>query len=70
MSTDVTTHRLLDVHETADLYGIAWRTLLRHADGGLVPFGLKLGGSRRWVEAEIRAHIANGCKPVRAIKAK
>jgi predicted DNA-binding transcriptional regulator AlpA len=70
LAGDVSTQRLIDMHEAAALYGVVWRTLLRYVDMGLVPAGIKLGGSRRWVEAELRAHIAGGCKPVRQVKAK
>jgi predicted DNA-binding transcriptional regulator AlpA len=58
----VHTHQvLIDAKETARRYGINWRTLLRWADLGLVPWGIKIGGARRWNAAEVDAHIAAGC---------
>jgi predicted DNA-binding transcriptional regulator AlpA len=57
------TRRLGDVKAVSELLGYSWRTVLRHADRGLIPAGVKLGALRRWDMAEIEAFIAGGCKP-------
>jgi predicted DNA-binding transcriptional regulator AlpA len=54
--------RLIDVKAVGRLLGCSWRTVLRHADAGRIPWGVKLGALRRWDAAEIDAFIANGCK--------
>ncbi len=58
---------LIDVHTVAAKYGADERSISRWADAGKIPFGVKLGSLRRWDNAEIDAHIAGGCKPVRAV---
>jgi predicted DNA-binding transcriptional regulator AlpA len=55
--------RLGDVKAVSQLLGYSWRTVLRHADRGLIPAGYKLGAIRRWDMAEIETFIAGGCKP-------
>jgi hypothetical protein len=60
--------RLGDVHVVAAKYSADERSIFRWADAGLIPYGVKLGSLRRWDIAEIDAHIANGCKPVRSAK--
>jgi hypothetical protein len=57
--------RLIDVKCASDLYGVNWRTFLRWADGGLVPWGVKIGGRRLWRNDELDQHIRDGCRPVR-----
>lgn len=47
-----------------------WRTILRLADSGRIPWGFKLNGLRRWDMTELDEFIANGCKPVRTATAK
>jgi predicted DNA-binding transcriptional regulator AlpA len=59
-------HVLIDVRTVAKKYGVDARSVYRWADAGLIPFGIKLSSLRRWDAAEIDAHIAGGCKPVRA----
>lgn len=55
-----------DVHTVAQKYGgVDPRSIFRWADAGKIPFGVKLGSLRRWDLAEIDAHIAGGCRPVR-----
>jgi len=66
----VTTRLLIDVKGAAAMYGVSWRTFLRWADGGLVPWGLKIGGSRRFNIAELEEHIRGGCQPVRKVRPK
>jgi len=57
--------RLVDAREVARLLGCSWRTVLRLADAGVIPWGLKLGALRRWDSQQIEDFIANGGKPVR-----
>jgi predicted DNA-binding transcriptional regulator AlpA len=57
--------RLGDAKQVGALLGCSWRHVLRMADRGLMPWGLKIGALRRWDMAEIEAWIAGGCKPVR-----
>lgn len=58
---------LIDVRTVAAKYGADERSIFRWADAGKIPFGVKLGSLRRWDVADIDAHIANGCKPVRHV---
>jgi predicted DNA-binding transcriptional regulator AlpA len=46
----------------------SWRHVLRMADRGLIPWGLKLGSLRRWDMEEIEEWIASGCKPCQSTK--
>jgi predicted DNA-binding transcriptional regulator AlpA len=61
----MSTRRLLDVHDVAALMRCSWRTVLRLADAGKLPWGVKIGGLRRWDSVVIDSYIANGCPPVR-----
>jgi predicted DNA-binding transcriptional regulator AlpA len=54
--------RLIDTKEVGRLLGCSWRTVLRHADAGHIPWGIKLGSLRRWHAVEIESFIANGCR--------
>lgn len=56
-----------DVHVVAQKYDADPRSIFRWADAGKIPFGAKLGSLRRWDLAEIDAHIAGGCKPIRQV---
>jgi hypothetical protein len=56
---------MIDVKGAAQLYSVSWRTWLRWADAGLVPYGAKIGGRRLWSLDELAEHIRGGCKPVR-----
>jgi excisionase family DNA binding protein len=56
---------LIDVREVGRLLGCSWRHVLRLADEGALPWGVKLGRLRRWDLAEIEAFIAGGCQPLR-----
>jgi excisionase family DNA binding protein len=64
--TSPSPRRLIDAKETSRLLGCSWRTVLRLADAGKIPNGVKLGALRRWDMAEIEAFIATGCKPPKA----
>ncbi len=59
---------LIDVHIVAAKYSADERSIFRWADAGIIPYGVKLGALRRWDLAEIDAHIANGCRPIRSAK--
>ncbi len=56
---------LIDVRIVAAKYSADERSIFRWADCGRIPFGIKLGSLRRWDVAEIDAHIAGGCRPIR-----
>jgi excisionase family DNA binding protein len=58
-------HRLVDAKEVARTLGCSWRTVLRLADAGIIPWGVKLGALRRWNLDDIEQFITSGCKPVR-----
>jgi excisionase family DNA binding protein len=57
--------RFLDVKEVGARLGCSWRHVLRLADRGAMPPGIKLGALRRWDADQLEAWIASGCKPVR-----
>jgi excisionase family DNA binding protein len=61
--TRVLTRRLIDAREAGRILGCSWRTVLRLADAGKIPWGCKLGALRRWDAAELEAFIRDGCKP-------
>jgi excisionase family DNA binding protein len=58
-------HRLIDAREVARLLGCSLRTVFRLADGGHIPWGVKVGTLRRWDSKEIDEFIAGGCRPAR-----
>ena len=66
--SELRTQRLGDVKAVSEILGYSWRTVLRHADRGVIPAGFKLGALRRWDLAEVEAFIANGCKPPKKSK--
>jgi len=57
--------RLIDVKQAAGMYSVSWRTFLRWADAGLVPWGLKISARRLWRIEDLEAHIRDGCRPVK-----
>jgi predicted DNA-binding transcriptional regulator AlpA len=57
--------RLGGAKAVASRTGMSWRTVLRYADAGLMPWGYKIGTLRRWDMDEIERWIAGGCRPVR-----
>jgi excisionase family DNA binding protein len=57
--------RLLDAKQVGALLGCSWRTVLRLADRGAMPPGLKLGALRRWDSDQLEEWIAAGCKSCR-----
>ena len=60
--------RLIDKHVVAAKYDADPRSIVRWADAGIIPYGIKLGSLRKWDADEIDAHIANGCPRVRPLK--
>lgn len=56
-------HPLLDTKAVGQLLGCSWQTVLRLADSGKIPWGVKLGALRPWDAAQIQTLIAEGCKP-------
>jgi excisionase family DNA binding protein len=59
---------MLDAKQVGALLGCSWRHVLRMADRGLMPWGVKLGALRRWDADELEQWIANGCTPCRPTK--
>jgi predicted DNA-binding transcriptional regulator AlpA len=64
VSAEATRH-LIDAKEVARRLDCSSRHVLRMADAGLMPWGIKLGALRRWDSLEIEDFIAGGCKPPR-----
>jgi excisionase family DNA binding protein len=64
-ATRESSHRLINAKEVAHMLGCSWRTVLRLADSGVIPWGLKLGSLRRWDAQQIQDFIASGGKPLR-----
>ena len=58
--------RLIDAKQVGARLGCSWRHVLRLADRGAMPWGLKLGNLRRWDADELEHWISGGCRPVRA----
>ena len=59
---------LLDVRAVAQLLACSQRHVLRQADAGKMPLGLKIGALRRWRRAELLEWLERGCPAVRAMK--
>lgn len=57
--------RLLDAKQVGARLGCSWRTVLRLADRGAMPPGLKLGALRRWDADQLENWIDSGCKSYR-----
>jgi len=57
--------RFLDAKEVGARLGCSWRTVVRLADRGAMPPGVKLGALRRWDADQLEAWISGGCRPVR-----
>ncbi len=58
--------RLIDADQVAAKLRMSRRQVFRAADGGMIPFGVRVGRLRRWDEVVIDGFIATGCRPVRA----
>jgi predicted DNA-binding transcriptional regulator AlpA len=61
------TRRLISAQQVGELLGCSWRSVIRLADAGKMPAGLKIGALRRWDVRCVEEWIAGGCKPVRRI---
>jgi len=61
---------LLSGKDVEAITGVDLRTITRHADAGIMPPGIKLGGLRRWRKAEIQEWIDAGCPKLRTFTAK
>ena len=59
--------RLINKHGVAAKYDADPRSIVRWADAGIIPYGIKLSALRKWDADEIDAHIAAGCPRVRPI---
>lgn len=57
--------QLINVNQVAELLGCSWRTVLRLADQGKMPPGVKIGAMRRWDVDQLEAWLAAGCPVVR-----
>jgi excisionase family DNA binding protein len=66
VAAPTSTRRLLDAKTVGTRLGCSWRTVLRLADRGAMPPGVKLGALRRWDADQLEQWIAGGCKPWRA----
>jgi len=53
-----------DVGDLARRYKTSVRHIYRMANGGRMPWGVKLGQLRRWSRRDIEAWEADGCNPV------
>ena len=58
--------RLIDAKQVGVLARMSSRTVYRYADGGLMPWGVKIGHLRRWDAEVVNRWIAEGCRPVRS----
>ena len=59
----VPTRRLIDAREAGRMLGCSWRTVLRLADAGKLPWGCKLGALRRWELLRFLPAIITGRLP-------
>ena len=57
--------RCIDADQVAERYGMSRRQVFRAADALLIPPGFRVGRLRRWDEAVITQHIADGCPHLR-----
>lgn len=57
--------RLGSVRDVEAITSMDARTIMRYADSGRMPWGMKIGALRRWDLDEIETWITGGCKPVR-----
>ena len=64
LTKDSTTAALLDVRAVAQLLGCSTRHVIRLADNGAMPKGLKVGALRRWRKAELTSWLENGAPAV------
>lgn len=65
---ETTAAELLDVKGVAALLACSPRHVLRQADAGRMPLGLKLGGLRRWRRVQILEWLDAGCPAMRPMR--
>jgi hypothetical protein len=65
LSLTIPLRRFLDAKQVGELLHCSWRHVLRMADRGLLPWGVKLGALRRW-DADELARIAHRAETERA----
>jgi predicted DNA-binding transcriptional regulator AlpA len=63
--TDPLSPRQLDAHQVGARLGCSSRHVIRMADRGAMPAGLKIGALRRWDAIQLDAWIGAGCQPIR-----
>ncbi len=52
---------LIDINSVATMLGRSPRSISRDDSAGRMPKSIKLGGAKKWRQAEIREWIAAGC---------
>jgi len=57
--------RLLRVDKVAEILAISVRSVWRMASDGSLPVPVKVGGSTRWRESELKGYLAGLGKPAR-----
>jgi hypothetical protein len=62
--------RFTDLIGVATMYGISPSTVLRMADRGKLPYGIKMGARRLWRIRDLDEHIAAGCPQIRKSAAR
>ena len=60
---------LLTVNDVAAMLAVSPRHVYRSCDAGRLPRPVRLGAAVRWRADELRLWIADGCPPVRSVKA-
>jgi predicted DNA-binding transcriptional regulator AlpA len=56
--------RLLDAHQVGARLGCSARHVIRLAERGAMPAGVKIGALRRWDAEQLNGWISAGCRPV------
>ena len=59
--------RLGSVKDVEAITSLDSRTIMRYADAGRMPWGIKIGALRRWDLREIESWITEGCPRVRHV---
>ncbi len=60
-------YRLLDKKEVAKMLTCSTRHVLRQADTGKMPWGVKFGNLRRWPAKSLEDWVDAGCPTVRKL---
>jgi excisionase family DNA binding protein len=66
-ASEPSTRRFLDAKQVAARLRCGWRHVLRLADRGAMPPGVKLGSLRRWDAEQLETWIGGGCRPWRTV---